>query len=147
MLLLLFLLDSIVVAFFFFVCFRPLIFRKERNQRYGRKLGQLPASIGAALPFFFLPAPPLPPAPAPAPAAALRLFLTPAPVRAPLLREAGVALAVGVAALLPLLVLGAVVDSAWAILRSFLRCSWTARGVQVVVAEVSWEGIIRGLVD
>ena len=88
----------------------------------------LPASsstVGADLPFFR----PLPPAAATA--AGLRLFLTPAPVAAPL-RE--VAALVGVAVVT---VMGSPASD-WAILRSFLRCSWTARGVQVVVSVVSW---------
>ena len=92
----------------------------------------IPSSkTGADFPFFL----PLPPAAAVG--AGLRPFLTPAPVPAPLREEAalvGVVVVVGPLSPLP----GVVVDPVWAILRSFLRCSWTARGVQVVVSVVSW---------
>ena len=88
------------------------------------------STTGANFPFFL----PLPPAAAAA--AGLRPFLTPAPVPAPLREEAALAGVIAVVALSPLP--GVVVDPVWAILRSFLRCSWTARGVQVVVSVVSW---------
>lgn len=77
-----------------------------------------PSTKAADLPFF----------PLPFPAAGLRVFLTPAEeTAAPLIR----ALAGG----------GLGSASALAVLRSFFKCSWTARGVQVMVSVVSWRDV------
>ncbi len=93
-------------------------------------MGSAPSSstLAADLPFFPLP-----------PAAGLRVFLTPAGV-ATALRErfAGVVVVVDLLGELG-------VASVWATLRSFFRCSWTARGVQVVVSLVSWGNVRIGI--
>lgn len=81
-----------------------------------------PSTKAADLPFF----------PLPFPAAGLRVFLTPAEeATAPLVGALAGALAGG----------GWGSSSALAILRSFFKCSWTARGVQVIVSVVSWRDV------
>ena len=91
----------------------------------------VPASLtaAAALPFFPLP-----------PVAGLRGFLTPFAGVAARLRGvlAGVAEELALLEMVAVDLAGALYSaSLWAILRSFFRCSCTARGVQVMVSVVS----------